>query len=395
MKRFLLALLLLPSMALAGEVRLERAGKTIVAFTTPDDPVAAGETIRWTLDLLRPAIQPTDVLHAKGAADFGQYYAFRLPNCAYRAEKRGDAHWFHHCQIDATKDTSGKETKGAATPGFAATTARFDNFKLSAPCSNPTEDGSVIGWAGDGKLDGKLEFHNCELDGMGSADWLIYSWSSPSSREVILDNCTIKYCRFGIACASSGNPTQIITATNCTFIGDANGSRSTGETSGGDSSATVDDAHIKGGVLAAVLNRAGTTTLRDCTFQAIGLEKQYYDTRPGATYQRWTCERVANFGTDYYNANPGPTTWTIERCKSLGITPGISRVWNDVDLRGTNAIATLKLVGDPAAVRAAQESATKRIQEATAQAQAEVEAARGGSGSGGEFKLWSAAPAVK
>jgi hypothetical protein len=399
--RFLtLLLVLVPSVALAAEIKHTRGNVVLDTITTPDDPIEAAAVIRARIKTVRDQIRSTDVLLCKGEADFGKYYAFYLPSCIYRGD--GTAHWITRCKIDGTKDSAGNPTKALATPGFVLPAySRFENFKLSGKCAYPAQDGAVTGWASDAEFDGLVEFIDCEVDAHAGADWgAVYTWENKKwKRRIVVKGTSkagepktsiIRYCRLGIAAAGSGNPLQFIEVSNTAFIGDANGSKSWGATSRGDRSPKVMDGEVNGGVLAAVLNRAGETILRDCTFTAKGLEKQYYrnDWKPGV-YLRVGVYRIANFGTDQYSDNPGKTTWTMERCKSLGITPGVATVWNDIDLRGTNAVETLKLVGVADTAGAAQQNGAKAVADANAKFPPDLRAKLGGSNEDGTIKVWT------
>jgi hypothetical protein len=381
-----------------GSIIWKRGEEVLAEFGLPADPVKAGERVRFAMDLARSQVKQTDVMVCKGKVDFGRYYAFKFPACTFSAEKIGDAHWYHHCMIDATKGPDGTVSKGLATPGFIwPEWLKFERFQLSAPCAVSSEDGCVGGYSGDTATypayASYLEFDGCLIDCYQTADWgFAYTWAPYVKREIIVKNCNVSYCRFGIACASSNQPLQFITCEDTTFIGDARQSKSTGETSGGDSSPTKLDRDENGGVLAAVLCRSGTVVLRRCRFKATGLEAEYYDTKPGATYQRWGCSRIANWGTDKYNSAPSQTTWTFEKCASDGITQNISHVWNDVDVRGTKSIVTI--TGDPAAVKAAAEAGTALVREAEAKALDMYRISRGGSGiPTGDVLQWKAPPA--
>jgi len=321
------------------------------------DPIEAGFEARKQFDLWRLWTAHTDVMECTGTIDFGPLQEVKPPECRYNGY--GSGRWLTHCMIDATT-VDGTTTKPSGTPGIClGRYAHFENFSFGGDCWNRAEDGGLLGWSGADDFDAEVTFVNCDIDASQGMDWgACYSWEN-ANRKVTIKGGTLRFCRFGVALAASGAAAQQTAILDgVKLIGDANGSTSYGESSGGDVNT--------GGVLTAVLNRAGSTVMRDCTVEATGLTKPYNS--------KWGCPRIAALATNQYYSGAGATTFTVERCKSK-IVPGISQAWYDVDVRGAGK---LSVVEDAAAIAAAEAENAKRLAEA-----------RGGSGEDGSFKVWT------
>ncbi len=319
-----------------------------------DDPREAGCDVRELFVLWGPHIRQTDTLRATGMADFGTDYHVKLPECNYV----GPARWLTHCMIDATT-VDGVQTKPSGTPGIClGRYAHFENFSFGGDCWNREEDGGLLGWSGADDYDAEVTFVNCDIDASQGMDWgACYSWEN-ASRKLTIQGGTLRFCRFGVAMAASGAAAQqTVILDGVRLLGDANGSTSYGESSGGDVNS--------GGVLTAVLNRSGSTTMRDCTVEAIGLTKPYNS--------KWGCPRIAALCTNQYYSGAGATSFTVERCK-VNITPGISQAVYDIDVRGSGK---LSVVYNDEQIQAAESAGAKLVAEA-----------RGGSGPDGNFKVW-------
>lgn len=358
--RILFVLLLLTSSAIchAQSITLTRDGKPVYPpFALSADPIQAGQETRAVVDLLRPVTQKTDTLIVGGTADFGATHTFRTLDCRHASDPNNPAKWITHCTIDGIT-VDGVQTKPSSTPGITfGTYARFENFSFGGQCSNKDEDGGLLGWGTAFTGDGEVELVNCNVDASGGMDWSVYSWAN-FKRVVTMKGGTLKFCRLGVCLSASGAAAnQQITLDGVKLIGDANGSTSYGESSGGD----VD----KGGVLTAVLNRSGSVVMRDCTVDATGLTKPYNG--------KWGCPRIAALATNQYYSSSGATSFTIERCTTK-ITPGTAQAWYDVDVRGSGK---LSIAYNAEKVQAAEAAGAKLVAEA-----------KGGSGEGGEFKVW-------
>jgi hypothetical protein len=355
--RYLIALLLLTGSAYGQTtLTLTRDGKQVyaTALLSPD-PVEAGNQARAQFALWGNTIKQTDTLLCTGVVDFGKHYHVKLPECNYV----GPARWLTHCMIDATT-VDGIPTKPSGTPGIClGRYAHFENFSFGGDCWNRAEDGGLLGWSGANDYDAEVTFVNCDIDASQGMDWgACYSWEN-ANRKVTIKGGTLRFCRFGVSMSASGaKANQQVILDGVKLIGDANGSTSYGESSGGDVNT--------GGVLTAVLNRAGSVVMRDCTVEATGLTKPYNS--------KWGCPRIAALATDQYYSTAGATTFTVERCKS-SITPGISQAWYDVDVRR----GKLSVVEDAAAIEAATKAGEKLVIEA-----------RGGSNDDGSLKTWGA-----
>lgn len=327
MKRLLLLLLLLCGSAHAQSITVQRDGKNLKpTFTLSADPVEADQQFRVIIDGLRPEIKPTDTMVCAGTIDFGRYYVIKLPECNYVSDPRNPARWLTHTMIDATI-VDGVQTKPSSTPGIClGRYAKFTGFYFGGDCWNKDEDGGLIGWGAADTFDAEAEFVDCDLDFSKGMDWGFYNWTN-AKRVFRQKGGTMRPCRLGAAMAASGaKADQQVIMDGVAIYENANGSTSYGESSGGD----VD----KGGVLTAVLNRSGSTTIRDCSVEAIGLTKPYNG--------KWGCPRIAALATNQYYSGAGATTFTIERCRSK-ITPGTAQAWYDVDVRGSGKLSVVPL----------------------------------------------------
>ena len=348
-------LLLLTSSASAQSITVQRDGKNLYPpFALSIEPLQAGQETRACFELLKPVVLKTDTIIVAGAADFGSTHTFRALDCKYQSDSKNPAKWITHCTIDAIS-VDGMQTKPSSTPGITlGTYARFEGFSFGGACSNKDEDGGLIGFSAP--EESYAEFVDCNIDASQGMDWGVYSWSN-HIRALRIQGGTLRFCRLGVAMAASGAAAkQTVVLDGVKLIGDANGSTSYGESSGGD----VD----KGGVLTAVLNRSGSALLRDCDAEVIGLTKPYNG--------KWGCPRIAALATNQYYSGAGATSFTLERNK-VNITPGISQAWYDVDVRK----GKLSIVYDDAAIAAATKSGEKLVAEA-----------RGGSGPDGSVKVW-------
>lgn len=332
---------------MTASITWTRGDRTLAVFPTPGSAEAAGEVIRVALDVIHTYVRIDDVLRCDGEADFGYEHALYLPECCYAGGQ-----WLTRCKVDA-QTVGGVVTKPGATPGFVVGAyASFDEFAISGDCVNKGEDGGLIGWSGNGRQDGVLEFNRCVVDASRGMDWAVYAGSN-SKRTIRFLDSEMRYCRQGISAYASGAIAhQTVEVSGSKFIGDASGSTSFGETSRND----VDT----GGVLAAIVNRSGNTWVRDSAFTAKGL-KQEYDTRklpPDRERDRWTVPRIACIGTNRYFGNAGTTTWTIEGNVTSTIDPGTAKEWYDLDLRGTAGTSGLSIV--PQRVGSAEDGSFKR-----------------------------------
>jgi hypothetical protein len=279
-------------------------------------PYLAGDQARTIIAGLYDEIEETDVILACGRINFGRKLQIDLPSCTWRSNSRSNpARWYTECMIDGT--TIDGITKASATPGICLNTFnRFEGFYFGGTCWNIYEDGGLMGWKGSFETPGELELVNCEVDASRGHDWGIYSWEN-TTRSVTMTGGIGRYCRMFVALsASGGGAAQTIELDGVRLYGDANGSRSQGESSG--------PSPVTGGMLTAALNRAGTTTLTDCEVDSIGLTALYDG---GA----WGCPRIAALGTNIYYTTAGATTWTFTRCISR-ITPNTSTAYYDLDI---------------------------------------------------------------
>lgn len=359
MKRLLLLLLLLCGSAHAQSITFQRDGQNVCPpFALSADPVQAGQEIRQVFDLVRD--KRPDTVIAAGTADFGWTHTLDLlPKCKYVSDHKNPARWLTHCKIDFTV-VDGVRTKESSTCGFSVREfARFENFTLGGDCWDKNEDGGLIGFHPDHSGPGVLEFKDCDIDGSQGMDWTAYSWKN-APRTVAIQGGTLRFCRFGVALAASGAAAQqTVILDGVRLLGDANGSKSIGESSSGNVET--------GGVLTAVLNRAGAATVRDCVGEFVGLKEPYN--------AKWGCPRIAALATNNYYSSSGATSFTLERNR-VNIVPGISQAWYDADVRGSGK---LSIVYNDQAIEAAESAGNKLVAEA-----------KGGSNADGSFKVWKA-----
>jgi hypothetical protein len=332
---------------------LRDGAKVFPTALLANEQLQAGREARLQLDLWRPYIKSSDTIACTGTVDFGSTHTLDLPECNYL----GPATWLTHCKIDFTV-VDGVRTKESSTCGFSiGRYARFENFYFGGDCWDVHEDGGLIGFSPTLEGEGAAFFVNCDIDASHGMDWGIYSWKN-ALRTVNIYGGTLRFCRFGVALAASGGGArQSVFLDGVRLFGDANGSKSIGESSGGNVET--------GGVLTAVLNRAGATTIRDCVGDFVGLKEPYNS--------KWGCPRIAALATNNYYSSSGATSFVLERNR-VNITPGISQAWYDADVRGSGKLSIV--YNDEAIAKAKSEGAQLVVD------------ARGGSGPGGNFKVW-------
>jgi hypothetical protein len=363
--RWILALLLsfISFAAMGQDITWIRAGvkKMDIGYSTT--AVERAASARSSLALLGPQILPGDTLVLRGEFDFGRDVPMKWPAANYSGE---GAVLMHQMMIDKTAD------KPLGTPGFLVgvdgKSTSFSKIKFVWRCWNKEEDGGGIGWNESG--DGNLVFVNCEFDAEFDCDWPIYNWT-PGKKTVYIDGGTAKCPRWLVAMADSGSSVnQYVDVRNLKVTLNANGSKTYGESSNADPES--------GCALAVVLIRGGRAILRNVDVESIGLTAQY-DTR---TPPKWGCSRIAGLATTRYYSPGGKCDITIANSSSK-ITPNLSTVWNDIDVRPTDK---LKVTYDEAGILAAQKAGLKGIADAAAKAEADLIAARGGSNPDGTLK---------
>jgi len=260
-----------------------RNGVVLHRYTSINDPIVRGTVIREALAAIFSSVLPTDRFVALGVADFGAVYPLFLPAATYEGSL--STQWITRVKIDATA------YKLRGTPGFVLPlgVATFRQMTFKEVCVDPNEDGGLIGY--DERVGhGEVTFENCTLDGSNGCDWLFYTWVS-GTKIIRFTKCRLLFSRIAIAGCSGGGYNQDITADRCTFIGNANGSRSYGESSSDDPNT--------GGVLAAAVIRGGKLAMWDCNVTLTGLTAEY-DLRQNP---QWGCPRQAMV-TDSYSTNP-------------------------------------------------------------------------------------------
>ena len=300
-----LLLLAINQKAFGQDLTWQRDGKTMADFATSASDIDRAAVVRAAIDLIRPKLLPTDTLIARGRADFGSRFPLYMPSCIL--ENGGNANWFTSCRIDKTAD------KPQGTPGFVCPTPgriEFRGMKFSGTCIDPNEDGGLIGW--DETIGGaEVVAIDCEFDGSNGIDWVFYCWSAgspgvvgtpatmgkpavatvlPYPKTASFKRCIFRHARKGICGEGSGSVSQAITVEDCQFIGDANGSKTFGESSGPDKD--------NGGILSAIEIRGGSLLVRNCTFSLAGLVKPY---TPATAANQYGCLRMAAVNDSFYS----------------------------------------------------------------------------------------------
>ncbi len=325
MKRIAL-LLLLTSQAYAQDITWERNGVKQADFGWTASAADRGASNREILAMLFPKLTKADTLVCRGEADFGKEKEVYLPNCNYKGV---GAKWITRCMIDGDG-----VNKPSATPGFViGSYAAFDGFELVGECWDANEDGCCIGWRDviEGEKVrpdypippvGEFYFTNGTLNGKSKCDWTVYAWSPKAkSRKIVIRKAELYGGRFIVAAMgsnSSATPIQDVLIEDSKAWLDANSVKSFGESSSNNPDT--------GGALVLLGIREGKAVLRNVQVEAIGL-KAAYD--PGG---KFGCPRVAALITDTYYSTGQPVDATVENCRSK-ITPNLSKVWNDIDIR--------------------------------------------------------------
>jgi len=327
MKRPILILLLLcsPAGALAQDITWERGGVKQADFGWTGSAADRGASNREILAMLYPKLTKADTLICRGEADFGKEQEVYLPNCNYKGI---GAKWITRVMIDGDG-----VNKPSATPGFVVGSyAAFDSFELVGECWDASEDGCCIGWRDviDGEKvradyvippHGEFYFTNGILNGKSKCDWPFYAWSPKAkSRKSVFKKSELYGGRTIIAkygSSSSSTPVQDVLIEDCKAWLDANSVKSFGESSNNNPDT--------GGVLAVLGIREGKAALRNVQVEAIGLKEPYSP--------KFGCPRIAALATDSYYSQGQPVDLTIDCCTSKITSPGISKVWNDIDVR--------------------------------------------------------------
>lgn len=303
-------------------------------------PLEAGERLRRDIDLIRPAINATFqnnktnqsslIFSGNGEYDFGDTLTLLFPPCdVITPIEEPHTKFITHCKIDPIYDGAGNMLKNKSTAGFTLSSYNFfNNCYFGGNCSNPNEDGGLLGWGPDmNDQPGRVMFTHCNIDASQGMDWGIYSWSN-ADRSVSIFGGTYRYCRLLVAMAASGGrANQTINIQDSILMGNANGSRSIGATSeqrkkDKEGKPITPDKH---GILSAALNRRGSTRLSGCSASAVGLREEYSE--------HFGCPRIACLCTNQYSDKHGTTEFLIEKCESR-IIGGTAKEVNDYDIRG-------------------------------------------------------------
>ncbi len=325
------------SVAKGQDLTWQRDGKTMADFATSANDTDRAAVVRAAIDLIRPKLLPTDTLIARDRADFGSRFPLYMPSCILK--NGGNANWFTSVKIDKTAD------KPQGTPGFVCPTPgriEFQGMKFSGTCIDPNEDGGLIGW--DETIGGaEVVATDCEFDGSNGIDWVFYCWSAgspgvigtpatidkpavamvpPQPKTATFKRCTIRHARKGICGEGSGSVSQAITVEDCQFFGDANGSKTFGESSGPDKD--------NGGILAAIEIRGGSLVVRNCTFNLVGLAKPY---TPPAAASQYGCLRMAAVNDSFYSPGQANIPILLDRLTVTMLPTRYTPIAKPVDVR--------------------------------------------------------------
>ncbi len=323
----ILLLLCSPAGALAQDITWERGGVKLGEFAETTDattPLERGAAVRFAIDLIRPSVLPGDTIKVRKEADFGKDVPILLPACNYVGE---GSLWRHSILIDETK------FKPYGTPGILVSLGRttFTAMSFAAVSNDPNEDCGIMGCNVPGDID--VSFVDCHADASKSCDWgMFYTWA-PGKRVISWTGGKAKGSRFFLFAGDSGGGiSQLISVSDVDPVMDANGTRSFGESS----SANPDS----GGVLAVVGCKGGKVNFKNVNPVSTGLAAQYDKNNP----IKYGCPRVAGLVTDSYGGASQPVDVVVD-CSTSKITPKLSTVFNDIDIRGKGAVKVIRQEG--------------------------------------------------
>ncbi len=260
---------------------------------------------------------------------------------------------------------------------------RLASMYLENTPDNNHEDGALTGWAGSQNGTATVV---CEDLVVKSHDWgFIYDWSLRVNRTVTLRRVKGVAARSFINLMHSAS-TYTLVMEDCDIGVDGNLSQSYGESSNGDP--------VTGGVMTPIIQRAGTGKVTNCTFWVRGM------TPPAGFPAKWTPTRIATVATDQYFSKGSPATnLTFTNCQVASVDPGpaVSVIF-DLDMRYGKATWNVEERTKPAEAKmlaaeaevAAAEKLTSDAQAVLTVAAEELAKARGGTGPGGELRVWKA-----
>ena len=328
----------------------------------------------FLMDLLPKETQGGDTVEFLGHALFPRDKGVILGDLTIRGF--GDA--VSSLTTEARIDGTG--SKPDSTPGmmFGKNETILEDLALSNECYDPNEDGCVIGFSGKGKAKATLRRVYVKLG--TNNDWGVgYNWydNQGNDQTLIIEDSRIEFSRFGVAFAASDSM-GTLKVSRTTFIGKANGSTSIGDTSRVMKS---DFTERPWGLCVPVLARSGNVWLEDVVCYVSGYEGPYRDKRYGVP-------RVVGVVTDLYSTGTSKKTVVDGRNVFVRyLAPGHATEVFDVDIR----YGKYTPFDNSAAIATAEQSVQPQRDEAaklTSQADATVAAARGGSGTNGEVRVW-------
>lgn len=295
-----------------------RDGVSLHVVKSADNPIARGDAIAAAFAAWGHEALCTDTYAVLGSADFGNTPVVNIPPGQYIGTA-ARPRWTTRTQIDEIHGVKPYGTTGFLLP---LDIVSFHGMVFCGECSDPNEDAGIFSWNAVGN--GSVSFSSCELDASKSCDWgALYNWTGGSKRASFL-NCIIRHCRFGISMADGGGDTQWLAVDQSTFVGDANGSHTYGESSGIDPE--------NGGALAGVLIRGGAATVRDTSFALAGLTEQYDPRVAAGALPKYGCSRMAAVTDRFYSESQKNIDIRIERIRTTLRPTAATPVARDLDI---------------------------------------------------------------
>ncbi len=241
-------------------------------------------------------------------------------------------------------------------------TIRLASMYLENTPINVQEDGALAGWPGGWNGTAIVTAEDLVVK---AHDWgLFYDWSLRSNRTINMRRVKGVAARDFVNLMHSGS-NYTLNMEDCEIGIDGNLSQSAGATSDADL--------VTGGVLSPIMLRAGSGTIRNCSFWVKGM------TPPPGHPAKWVPRRIAAVCTDqFYSQAAKSTNLAFTGCRVLFVEPGVATEVRDTDMRFGTATWDNSAAENMAKAEAAKLIAT----------------AKGGSGPGGELVTWSP-PVVK
>jgi hypothetical protein len=324
--------------------------------------------LRWTTDetpegfagflydVPKLYLQDGDVVSICGYAKFAKEREWRLPSIELIGINQPEGpltELFTCCPIDAV---GGK--KVGNTPSIVLAQKNiFRNLRLTGRCAITDEDAAITGH--DKLGDNYTLFDACELDAAMDQDWgSYYQWNTNKDQNGYVGylHCTGWFSRFFCSRGASASPKASTYLFSTKLYGDGNGSFTNGATN-----MLKDQASV-----CPLLQRSGRAYFENVETWVKGLSSSQ---TPG-----FGIERVVGLASNVYSSNAGPLAVTGKNVRVHLGDKGMAKEAFDIDARYGSP---LPVIDNTSAIAAAEAENAKRLADA-----------RGGSGEGGEFKVW-------